>query len=75
MRAVALAVMILLVPCAAQADIIAACYTSVTNAGGRLCVVEVPKPVRTLLELVCLWPLLGVYPDEEAAVQAAESQS
>lgn len=38
--------------------ILAACYTSVTNADGRMCVVAVPKSLRTLMKLVCLWDLL-----------------
>ncbi len=51
--------------------IIAATYTSVTNAGGTLSVVSVPKAVRTLLELVCLWGMLVEHESEEAGVTAA----
>ncbi len=51
--------------------IIAASYTSVTNAGGTLSVVGVPKPVRTLLELVCLWGMLVEHESETAGVAAA----
>ncbi len=51
--------------------IIAACYTSAQNAKGSLAVVEVPTRVRTLLEIVCLWKLVGGHISEESALQAA----
>jgi anti-anti-sigma factor len=51
--------------------IIAACYTSTTNAGGSMAVVGAPQRVRTLLEVVCLWDLLAHYDTEEQALQSA----
>ena len=50
--------------------IIAACYTSTKKVDGRLCLVAVPQPVRTLMELVCLWPCLEHYATEEEALAA-----
>lgn len=45
--------------------IIAACYTSLMNAKGRLILVATPRPVRSLLELVCLWPCVEHVETEE----------
>ena len=51
--------------------ILAACYTSATKAGGRLSVVAVPKTVRMLLEVVCLWDLLDHCSTEVEAIKLA----
>ena len=51
--------------------ILAACFTSVKNAGGRLCIVETPDAARTLLEVVCLWQMIEHYDSEEEALKAA----
>lgn len=53
--------------------IIAAAYSSVTHAGGTLMAVAVPTEVRTLLEMVKLWPLLVEYETEEDALAAARA--
>jgi stage II sporulation protein AA (anti-sigma F factor antagonist) len=50
--------------------ILAACYTSVTRAGGRLCIVAVPEPVIALLKIVCLWDVLPRYASEQEALTA-----
>jgi anti-anti-sigma regulatory factor len=38
--------------------ILAACFTSLKKANGRFILVATPEPVRALMELVCLWPLV-----------------
>jgi anti-anti-sigma factor len=38
--------------------ILAACYTSLKRANGRLVLLATPPHVRSLLELVRLWPLV-----------------
>jgi anti-anti-sigma factor len=48
--------------------ILAACYTSVTRAGGRMCIVSVPEPVASLLKIVCLWDMLPRYANEQEAL-------
>ncbi len=48
--------------------ILAACYTSVTNARGRICIVAVPDPVASMLKIVCLWDLLPRYATEREAL-------
>lgn len=50
--------------------ILAACYTSVTRVGGRLCIVAVPDHVATLLKIVCLWEVLPRYASESEALAA-----
>jgi len=49
----------------AGVGILAACYTSVTNARGRVCLIDVPEAVRTLLKIVLLWDLLPHFATEE----------
>jgi anti-anti-sigma factor len=53
--------------------ILAASYTSITNAGGTLMVVAVPKAVRQLLEMVRLWNLLVEFETEAEALVAART--
>jgi anti-anti-sigma factor len=51
----------------AGVGIIAAAYTSVTNAGGRMCLVGASKRVHTLLELVGLLSVMNHYETESEA--------
>ncbi len=48
--------------------VIAACFTSVMNAKGSLALTQVSKQLQTLLEIVCLWDLLGHYASEDEAL-------
>jgi len=50
--------------------IIAACYTSAVNAGGRLVLAAVPKPVETILNIVHLLNVIESFPTEREALQA-----
>ncbi|MCK4303955.1 MAG: STAS domain-containing protein [Candidatus Eisenbacteria sp.] len=50
--------------------IIAACYTSTTNAGGSITIVAAPQRVGTLLEVVRLWDLFAHYDTEDEALEA-----
>ena len=54
----------------AGVGLLAACFTSAKNAGGRFCVVEVPERARVLLELVRLWDAIEHYATEEEALAA-----
>ncbi len=54
----------------AGVGILAACYTSAKNAGGRMAVAAVSDAARKILEIVCLWEALERYPSEEQALKA-----
>ena len=53
----------------AGVGIIAACYTSVTNAGGKICVASVPGRAQTVLNVVHILDVIGNAEDEDAAVK------
>jgi len=48
--------------------IVAACFTSLRNAGGTLAVSGVDDSIRTLLEVVCLWDMIPHHDTEAEAV-------
>lgn len=50
--------------------ILAACYTSIMGAQGRMSLVAVPEQTRMLLQLVCLWNLLPNHATEQEAIEA-----
>jgi anti-anti-sigma factor len=50
--------------------IIAACYTSAVNAGGKLCLAVVPNPVETILNIVALLNVVENHATEEEAIAA-----
>lgn len=54
----------------AGVGILAACYTSLSNAGGRLRLVGIPARARAILNLVKLVDILGDDPTVEDAVRA-----
>jgi anti-anti-sigma factor len=54
----------------AGVGILAACYTSVTNQGGKLRLAQVPARARVILNVVHLLELLGDLPSEEEAVRS-----
>jgi len=49
---------------------LAACFTSVANEGGKLCLAAVPERARAVLEVVGLWNVIEVFPSEAEALQA-----
>jgi anti-anti-sigma factor len=51
--------------------ILAACYTSVSNSGGRMCLAGVSDRVQSILELVGIWDILTHFPTEAAALAEA----
>ncbi|MBD3160801.1 MAG: STAS domain-containing protein [Candidatus Latescibacteria bacterium] len=53
--------------------ILAACYTSVTNAGGKICLASVPKRLKTILDVVRLTDVLCVLGGEEEAIREVTS--
>jgi anti-anti-sigma factor len=53
----------------AGVGILAACYTSVTNAGGKVCLSRVPERGRAILNVVGLLALVGECPTEEEAIR------
>lgn len=55
----------------AGVGILAACFTSITNAGGRLVLSCISSRVRTLLNVVRLLDLLQTCPSEEEALREA----
>jgi len=55
----------------AGVGILAACYTSVTNGGGRIHLAQVPARARAILKVVHLLELLGDFPTETEAVAKA----
>ncbi len=57
----------------AGVGILAACYTSVTNGGGRIRLAQVPVRAKTILKVVHLLDLLGDHPSEEEAVRSVSA--
>ncbi len=55
----------------AGVGILGACYTSVSNAGGRICLTLVPARGRTILNVLKLFEFLPEFPAEEDAVRYA----
>ena len=53
----------------AGVGIIAACYTSVSNAGGRMCIASVQGRAQTILNVVRILDVVPNAPDEDAAVK------
>ncbi len=53
----------------AGVGILAACYTSANNAGGRFCLTRVPDRARAILNVVGLLSLVGECPTEEEAIR------
>jgi anti-sigma B factor antagonist len=53
--------------------ILAACYTSVTNAGGKICLASVPRRLQTILDVVHLTEVLCSLGDEEEAIRRVTS--
>ena len=49
--------------------ILAACYTSVTNAGGRICIASASRRLQTILDVVKLSDCFCLFPTEEEAVR------
>ena len=54
----------------AGVGIIAACYTSAANAGGKLVLAAVPKPVETVLNIVALLRVVESHATEDEAIAA-----
>ena len=54
----------------AGVGILAACYTSVTNAGGKMTLALVPSRARVILNVLKLLELLGDHATEDEAVAA-----
>jgi anti-anti-sigma factor len=54
--------------------IIAACFTSAVNAGGRLVLAAVPKSVETVLNIVCLLNVVEGHATEDAAIAAVSAK-
>ncbi len=50
--------------------LLAACFTSAKNAGGRMCLASVPEKTKILLELVQLWDIIGHYASQDEALAA-----
>ncbi|MBU0742163.1 STAS domain-containing protein [bacterium] len=50
--------------------VIAACYTSLHNAGGALALTGASDRIRMMLEVVCLWDLIGHYDSVDEAIAA-----
>lgn len=57
----------------AGVGILAACYTSLTNAGGRMALASVPSRAHVILNVLKMLELLGDHPSEDAAVAAIAS--
>jgi|WetSurMetagenome_2_1015567.scaffolds.fasta_scaffold619771_2 anti-anti-sigma factor len=57
----------------AGVGILAACYTSLTNAGGKMALALVPLRAHVILNVLKMLDFLGDYPSEEAAVKAVSS--
>jgi anti-anti-sigma factor len=53
----------------AGVGIIAACFTSVSNSGGKLCIASVAGRAQTILNVVRLLDVVASAPDEDAAVK------
>jgi anti-anti-sigma factor len=53
--------------------VLAAIYTSISNAGGRMSVAAASPQVQDLLKLVCFWDLLEHFPTEAEALRARAS--
>ncbi|MFH1842938.1 MAG: STAS domain-containing protein, partial [bacterium] len=51
--------------------LLAACYTSVKNANGKLCFAAAPEIVRSVVTVVGLGDVFVMYPTEEEAIRAA----
>jgi len=54
----------------AGVGILAACYTSLTNAGGKMALAVVPHRARVILSILKMLEFLGDHASEEEAVQA-----
>jgi anti-anti-sigma factor len=52
----------------AGVGILAACYTSVTNASQKICLAEVPNRLKAILDVVKLSDCLCILPTEEEAI-------
>jgi anti-anti-sigma factor len=52
----------------AGVGVLAACFTSVTNAGGKISLVKVPDRAKAVLKVVHLYELMGDCADEAEAV-------
>ncbi len=57
----------------AGVGIIAACYTSVSNAGGKMCIASVQGRAQTILNVVRILDVVANAPDEDAAVEIVSS--
>jgi anti-anti-sigma factor len=57
----------------AGVGILAACYTSLTNAGGKMALALVPSRARVILNVLKMLEFLGDHPTEEAALAAVSS--
>jgi anti-anti-sigma factor len=57
----------------AGVGIIAACFTSVSNAGGKLCIASVQGRAQTILNVVRILDVIASAPDEDAAVAFVRS--
>ncbi len=57
----------------AGVGILAACYTSLTNAGGKMTLALVPTRARVILNVLKMLELLGDHATEEEAVAALSS--
>ena len=53
----------------AGVGILAACYTSAKNAGGRFGVAAASEGARKILEIVCLWDALERFASEDDALK------
>jgi anti-anti-sigma factor len=53
--------------------IVAACFTSAVNAEGKLALAAVPKPVETILNIVCLLQVVPSFATEAQAVAAVQA--
>jgi anti-anti-sigma regulatory factor len=54
----------------AGVGILAACHTTLTNAGGRLALAAIPQRAHAILNVLKLLEILGDYGTEEEAIQA-----
>jgi len=50
--------------------LLAACYTSVKNADGKLCFAAAPEIVRSVVTVVGLGDIFIMYPTEEEAIRS-----
>lgn len=57
----------------AGVGILAACYTSLTNAGGRMALAHVPPRARVILNVLKMLELLGDHATEEGALASLSS--